>query len=274
MAQSLGNLRKMDASCKSPVEYGLRLDDDVLPLQPHKQPFISFRYLGDIFCIQCGRKTRKSFQQGLCYPCMQRINECGNCIIHPERCLVEQGNCPKDDWAHAHCHADQIVYLSNTSTLKVGVTRASQVPTRWIDQGAMQALPMFSASNRYQAGLLEVAFKPFVKDKTNWRVMLKQDSVLMDMCAERDRLLHEAAAALEPILSRYPDQISLLSEEVVHIQFPVKDYPEKVTSLSLDKTPEVSGRLLGIKGQYLLLDTGVLNVRKFSGYRVEVSQED
>ena len=265
-----GDLRKMAVQHHDPVDYYLALDNQQYHLNPLIGQPISLTSTGEIHCVQCGRKTSKSFQQGFCFPCMRRINECGNCIIHPERCLVEQGGCPQDDWAHAHCDADQMVYLSNTSGLKVGVTRQTQVPTRWIDQGAMQAIPLFFTSNRYQAGLIEVALKAFVKDKTNWRTMLKQDSIAMNMTLERDRILQQASDVLAPIVMKYPNFIRPILDNAVDIRFPLGDYPEKVSSLSLEKTPAIEGRLLGIKGQYLILDIGVLNIRKFSGYRVNV----
>jgi hypothetical protein len=61
----------------------------------------------------------------------------------------------------------------------------------------------------------------------------------------------------------------LPDESVVNIQFPVNHYPNKLKSFNLDKHPEASGILQGIKGQYLLLDTGVINIRKFTGYELE-----
>lgn len=168
---------------------------------------------------------------------------------------------------------DHIVYLANSSGLKVGITRATQVPTRWIDQGATQALAVMRVRSRLQSGVLEVMFKQHVADKTNWRDMLKGAAVELDMAAERDRLL----AACQGAISELEDQfgffaISKLSGiEPVSIEYPVAQYPEKISSFNFDKDPEVSGKLLGIKGQYLILDGGVINLRRFSGYEVELS---
>ncbi len=188
-----------------------------------------------------------------------------------ERCRVEhEGGCPENDWAHAHCHADQVVYLSNTSGLKVGVTRSTQIPTRWIDQGAMQAIKLFSTQNRYQAGIIEVALKSFVADKTNWRTMLKQDSQNIDMVEAKKSLLRQAEQVLNPILDQYKTAIKPLDDEVTDILYPVTEYPTKITSHSFDKSEHIEGELLAIKGQYLIFDTGVLNLRKFSGYRIRV----
>ena len=264
-----GGLRKMRAQLALPIQYELVVGDQGACLNNYIGQSISIDYLHEIHCVQCGRKTNKSFQQGHCFPCMRKINECNNCIIHPERCLVEQGGCSPDNWWHSQCYGGHVVYLSNTSGLKIGITRESQVPTRWIDQGAMQAIPLFSTQNRYQAGIVEVAFKSFIADKTNWRTMLKQDSVFVDMIEEKESLLARARSSVDGVLDKYADQITLLEDvAVTELSYPVDLYPEKVSSLSLDKTDNVSGVLQGIKGQYLILDTGVINIRIFSGYLV------
>ena len=148
-------MRKLQSELATPVIYHLPVGEARILLNDFIGQDITISTTGAIFCIQCGRKTAKSFQQGHCYPCMQRILECNNCILFPERCLVEQGGCPKNDWAHSQCHAEQVIYLANTSNLKIGITRNSQVPTRWIDQGAIQALALFAVKNRYQAGVVE-----------------------------------------------------------------------------------------------------------------------
>lgn len=259
-------LNKMITHYAKPVDYQLQ----GLNFKEYMGQRITIRYLNKINCIQCGRVTQQSFQQGYCYSCMLRLQECNMCLLHPERCLVEKGTCPENDWAHAQCHSPQIVYLANSSGLKVGITRDKNIPMRWIDQGAIQALPIMSASNRYQCGLIEVALKQFVADKTNWRAMLKNEVCLLDLRHERDILLEQAAAQIAEIMQRYPQQIKILDEKPVEIFYPVATYPQKITSLSLDKTPEVSGILQGLKGQYLILDSGVINIRKFGGYNVEV----
>lgn len=271
--QLTGHLRKMSVKLASPVNYSLRLDGSDLSLADCLNQAMCIRFLGEIACIQCGRITKKSFQQGYCFPCMRRINECGNCQLHPERCLVEEGTCPDDDWAHRQCKAEHVVYLANSSGLKVGITRTQNVPSRWIDQGAIAAVPIIRTSNRYQAGLVEVLLKQTLNDKTNWRKMLKNEVAEIDLLAEKQRILQHVAADLAQLQARYNDDvIAILEDEVpTQITYPVMTYPEKINSLSLDKTPVMAGRLQGIKGQYLLLDTGVMNVRKFGGYQVEVT---
>jgi hypothetical protein len=263
MKTMTGMLRKLSATLTTPITYQCRIGDQCIPLSDALGKTLNITYEGVIHCIQCSRKTNKSFQQGFCYPCYRRLLECNMCMLHPERCRVEDGTCPKDDWAHAQCHQEQIVYLANSSGLKVGITRQSQVPTRWIDQGACQALPILKVNNRYQAGVVEVAMKAYVADKTNWRKMLKNEVSPIDLEAARDRLL--AAVDLNP------DKVEHLREKPVTLTYPVLEYPIKINSLSLDKQPEITGQLLGIKGQYVLLDHGVLNIRKFGGYEVSVS---
>jgi hypothetical protein len=269
-----GTLRKMAVEQADPIQYALRLGEQKIPLNEYVGKQISLRFTGEIHCVQCGRQTKKSFQQGYCFPCMRRINECDNCMIHPERCHVEEGLCPVDDWAHTQCHAGHVVYLANSSGLKVGITRAENVPMRWIDQGAIQALPIVRVSNRRQAGLVEVLFKQVVNDKTNWRAMLKNTVEPMDLLAERDRLFEVLADPFAELQMKYESGvIACLDEQPIEFYYPALQYPEKIVSQSFDKTPEVMGVLNGIKGQYLLLDSGVINMRKFGGYQVEVSFE-
>ena len=253
------------------VEYRLPLGENEWALNQCIGEKINLRFTGRIFCVQCGRKTPKSYNQGYCFPCMTRLNECGNCIIHPERCRVEEeGSCPKDDWAHEQCHLAHFVYLANSSHLKVGITRQGQIPTRWIDQGAMIGIVIARVSNRRQAGRVEMAIKKHVSDRTNWRTMLKEDSQPLDLESERERLLGLSAEELQKISSSYKiGEINFLRDQKpVSIRFPSLYSLDKVKSYSLDKVELVQDTLLGIKGQYLVMGQGVINIRKFSGYEV------
>lgn len=244
------------------VTYHFIIGNHKIPLNPFLGNTLNLHFTGKIHCIQCQRETKKSFQQGYCFPCLQRLHECNLCIIHPEKCKVEEGRCSTDDWAHQQCHQQHIVYLANSSGLKVGITRANNATTRWIDQGARQGLVIYQVANRYQAGKIEVAFKKYVSDRTNWRNLLKQDSNTIDLIAERDRLMNLAQTDVQP-------QSNLISESKPYeINYPILEYPKKIQSLSFDNDPKVSGTLLGIKGQYLILDTGVINIRKFGGYEI------
>jgi len=265
-----GTLRKMLSRLTQPVEYQLRLGDEDIPMNPLLDKKISLHYSGQIHCVHCGRKTNKSFNQGYCYPCFQRLAQCDSCIIHPEKCHFDQGTCREPEWGERYCMQDHIVYLANSSGLKVGITRATQVPTRWIDQGATQALAIIRVRSRLQSGTVEVMFKQFVADKTNWRDMLKGEAATLDMHAEAERLLGECASDLKELEDKFGFfAISVLNGvDPVTIDYPVINYPKKVVSHNFDKTPVVEGKLQGIKGQYLIFDTGVINMRRFSGYEI------
>jgi hypothetical protein len=56
-----------------------------------------------------------------------------------------------------------------------------------------------------------------------------------------------------------------------NFHFPARQYPSKIVSFNLDKIPVVEGQLDAVKGQYLILDTGVINIRKYAGYLVDIS---
>ena len=267
-----GIVRKMRSRLGQPVSYSARLDDNEIALNPLIDQQLKLIFSGSIYCIHCNRKTNKSFNQGYCYPCFQKLAQCDSCIIHPERCHFEQGTCREPAWGEKYCMQDHIVYLANSSGLKVGITRATQVPTRWIDQGATQALAIMRVRSRLQSGTLEMAFKQHVADKTNWRDMLKGKAAELDMAGERDRLLAACEEDIKELIARFGFfAISVLKGiDAVSIDYPVQAYPEKITSLNFDKEPVVSGTLKGIKGQYLIFDSGVINLRRFSGYEVEL----
>lgn len=267
-----GIVRKMRSRLGQPVSYSARLGDNEVALNPLIDQQLKLIFSGSIYCIHCNRKTNKSFNQGYCYPCFQKLAQCDSCIIHPERCHFEQGTCREPAWGEKYCMQDHIVYLANSSGLKVGITRATQVPTRWIDQGATQALAIMRVRSRLQSGTLEMAFKQHVADKTNWRDMLKGKAAELDMAGERDRLLAACEEDVKELMARFGFfAISVLKGiDAVSIDYPVQAYPEKITSLNFDKEPVVSGTLKGIKGQYLIFDSGVINLRRFSGYEVEL----
>ncbi|NKB38778.1 MAG: DUF2797 domain-containing protein [Gammaproteobacteria bacterium] len=263
----------MATSLESSVQYSLPLDDELIPLNERIGKEISMRYIAEIHCIKCGRKSNKSYSQGYCYPCFISLAACDMCIMKPETCHFHLGTCREPDWAEKNCMQEHYVYLANSSGVKVGITRGSQVPTRWMDQGASQALPVFKVSNRLLSGKIEVAIKAHVSDRTDWRKMLKAEADPVDLPARRDELISAAKNQLEAIADDYEesDIEFLTAAEVINIEYPVETYPEKVKSLNFDKTPEISGILQGIKGQYLILDCGVLNIRKFAGYQIELS---
>ena len=270
-----GCLRKMRVEATRPVSYLMPVGDALLAVNDQLGRLLRLRYTGNIHCVECGRKTNKSFAQGYCYPCFKSLAECDLCIMKPETCHFAQGTCRDEEWAKSHCMQDHYVYLANSSGLKVGITRGTQIPTRWIDQGASQAIAMFRVRNRLHSGLLEVALKKQVSDRTDWRKRLKGLPQEQDMVAARERLIGSVQSDLEGLKQSNADlEWEQLDDAPIQLTYPVDQYPEKIVSLNLDKTPEISGTLMGIKGQYLILDHGVINIRKFAGYEVTASLPD
>ena len=269
-----GALSKMSTRLEQPVQYSLRLGEQDLDLNALLGQGVRLEYLGAIHCSHCGRKTKKSFSQGYCYPCFSKLAQCDTCIMSPERCHYAAGTCREPAWGEQFCMTDHVVYLANSSGAKVGITRATQVPTRWIDQGATQALPIMRVATRQQSGLVEDVLRSQVTDRTNWRAMLKGEAAALDLAQLAGEIFEACHDGITTLQERFGLQaIQPLSDlAVVDIAYPVLAYPAKVASFDLEKTPVVEGTLQGIKGQYLIFDTGVINIRKFTAYQLAVHQ--
>lgn len=269
-----GALSKMSTRLAQPVQYSLRLGEQDLDLNALLGQGVRLEYLGAIHCSHCGRKTKKSFSQGYCYPCFSKLAQCDTCIMSPERCHYAAGTCREPAWGEQFCMTEHVVYLANSSGAKVGITRATQVPTRWIDQGATQALPIMRVATRQQSGLVEDVLRSQVTDRTNWRAMLKGEAAALNLAQLAGEIFEACHAGITALQERFGLQaIQPLSDlAVVDIAYPVLAYPAKVASFDLEKTPVVEGTLQGIKGQYLIFDTGVINIRKFTAYQLAVHQ--
>lgn len=264
-----GHLHKMQVSLETPVVYQLELSGEALRLNDYIGKNIRLEYLQSIECIHCGREIKKSFSQGFCYPCFIKLAQCDMCIVSPEKCHYHLGTCREPAWGLANCMKPHIIYLSNTSGVKVGITRESQIPTRWIDQGAVQALPIIRVSKRYHSGLIESAFKNHVNDKTNWRSMLKNEFEELDLYQVFEAIWPEIEASLSDDV-REDLEVIAKNESSLSLEYPAVQYPTKVSSFNLDKNPIVEGQLDAIKGQYLIFDSGVINIRKYAGYLVSL----
>ncbi len=259
-----GNVRKMQTRLEDVAQYTLVLDEVPIDMNARIGETIKLSFDGIINCIACGRETKKSFGQGFCYPCFRNSPEASECIIRPELCRAHEGEARDMEWAEKHCLTEQIVYLARSSAIKVGITRASQMPTRWIDQGATDAIVFARVPNRYTAGVVEVAMKEHLTDRTNWQRMLKNEVIDADLV--------ETKASLVDILDADLHQYIDTDDTICSINYPVDRYPDKVKSVGFDKLPEIEGRLAGIKGQYLIFDDNrVLNIRKHNGYRITVA---
>ncbi|TDM51299.1 DUF2797 domain-containing protein [Aliivibrio fischeri] len=271
--QITGTLAKMRSSLfEGTVQYRLPVGDEEISLNPLIGKTLTLTHTGNIFCCSCGKKTKKNYSQGHCFVCMKKLASCDMCIMKPETCHFAEGTCREPQWGEENCFVDHYVYLSNTSSMKVGITRHTQIPTRWIDQGATQGLPIAKVKNRLISGLVEIELAKLIADKTNWRTLLKGNGDPLPLKEAALELLPQVETAIAKIQAEHgDDSVELLDEHILDIAFPVNEFPTKIVSHNFDKNPEVTGVLNGIKGQYLLFDTGVINIRKFGSYEVTVT---
>jgi len=258
-----GVLTKMQTENANPIQYYLVFENDFLNVNQLLDKTIAIQFVG-YQCLNC-KLSKKIYRQGFCYDCFFEIPQAADWIIRPELSKAHLGQEDRDLAYEEKVQLQpHIVYLANSSNVKVGVTRKAQVPTRWIDQGAHEAIEIVEVPNRYLAGITEVALKDHVGDKTNWRTMLKNDVVDESLVDWRERLrefIPEEAA-----------EYYLEHNAETHLEFPVLQYPEKPKSLNLEKTPNFEGTLKGIKGQYFIFeDNTVFNVRSNEGYVVRIS---
>jgi len=259
-----GNILKMRSEFGQPVQYYLPVGKHEVAMNQLIGNNIRMNFTGQMNCISCGKKIRTSFNQGFCYSCLQTSPEASETVMRPELSKAHLGIARDMEWAREHDLIEHVVYLALSSELKVGVTRYHQVPTRWIDQGASFAIELCRTPNRHIAGIIEVWLKKYFTDKTNWRAMLQnQIATGVDLPEEKENALQ----LLTPELQTYYSE----NHKIWKIDYPVQQYPEKVNSITFDKTPEVTGVLSGIKGQYLIFEDGrVLNIRKHNGYWIEM----
>lgn len=257
-----GNLKKMRAAIEEDqVKYYLHLSENAnMNLLIGKE--ITLEWYGTINCVKCTKLTKKSFGDGFCYSCFMSAPEAAECILRPELCRAHLGEGRDPEWEIKNHNQPHVVYLAQSSSVKVGITRKEQVPTRWIDQGASAAIILAETPNRYEAGRIEVELKSIFTDKTNWQKMLKNEvDNDIDLVQEKWSLEDQLPG---DILDHFTDD-----EEVTELNYPVEHYPSKVNSLTFEKTPLIKKRLIGIKGQYLIFENGdVLNIRRHTGYNV------
>ncbi|KAF2336089.1 MAG: DUF2797 domain-containing protein [Flavobacterium nitrogenifigens] len=261
--QYQGVLTKMQTELGSPIQYYLVFEDNFLNVNQLLDKEIEINFVGTQ-CLNCGKK-KKIYRQGFCYECFYSSPAVGDWIMRPELSTAHLGIADRDlEYESKAQLQPHIVYLASASEIKVGVTRKAQIPTRWIDQGASQAIAIVEVPNRYLAGITEVALKDHYTDKTNWRKMLQNSVESFDLIAEK--------AKIESLIPQeVRDYFYAEKNDVYELQYPVLTYPAKVNSLNLDKTPSFSGKLTGIKGQYLLFENGtVFNVRGSEGYVVTI----
>jgi hypothetical protein len=259
-----GALTKMQTEMGNPIQYYLVFDDGFINMNQLLGKDMEITFLG-FQCLNCSKK-KKIYRQGFCYDCFYSSPSAGDWIMRPELSTAHLGIADRDlDYETKVQVQPHIIYLALATEVKVGVTRKTQVPTRWIDQGAVSAIAIAEVPNRYLAGITEVALKNHFTDKTNWRKMLCNECLDADLISERARLA-----------DLLPDEVKEFyangTHDIYHLDYPVLEYPKKVTSLNLDKEPFFRGKLTGIRGQYLLFEDGtVFNVRGYEGYVVRIA---
>ena len=260
--QYQGVLTKMATEFFQPIQYYLIFENDFINMNQLLNKTVTIQFVG-YQCLNCGL-NKPIYRQGFCQSCFFDMPQAGDWIMRPELSTAHLDKEDRDlDYEKKVQLQPHIVYLANSSNVKVGVTRKGQVPTRWIDQGAHEAIEIVEVPNRYLAGITEVALKDHVGDKTNWRTMLKNEIV--------DENLVEWREKLKQYIPDEAREYFIESNTETNIEFPVLQYPDKPKSLNLDKTPNYAGVLKGIKGQYLIFeDQTVFNVRGSEGYVVSI----
>ncbi len=258
-----GKITKMSAKLDHQIIYYLNIGDDSVALNNQLGKNIKINFEGKINCIKCNAKINKTFMQGYCYPCFISSPQTSECIFKPHLCKAHLGESRDMEWATKNCLTNQYVYLSITSNLKVGVTRESQIPTRWIDQGAHYAIKFAKTPNRYLAGMIELEISKYISDRTNWRRMLQGNYEIKDLLDEKNNLI-------KMLPDQYFEYISK-NNTITSITYPNINNLDKIKPINIEKTPSAEGMLTGIKGQYLIIDNlYVLNVRKYTGYYLNI----
>jgi hypothetical protein len=258
-----GVLTKMETEFSQPIQYYLVFENDFINMNQLLGKTVNIQFV-KYQCLNCGL-DKPIYRQGFCRTCFFEIPQAADWIMRPELSTAHLNKEDRDlEYEKKVQLQPHIVYLANSSNVKVGVTRKSQVPTRWIDQGAHEAIEIVEVPNRYLAGITEIALKDYVSDKTNWRTMLKNDIKDEDLVEWRDRL--------KKFIPEEAQDYFIESNTETNIDFPVNKYPEKPKSLNLEKQQQYSGKLVGIKGQYLIFeDDTVFNVRANEGLVVTIS---
>jgi hypothetical protein len=262
--QYQGTLSKMQTELGNPIQYYLVFEHSFLNVNQMLNKNIEINFLG-YQCLNCS-KNKKIYRQGFCYDCFYSSAAVGDWIMRPELSTAHLGIADRDlDYETRVQLKPHVVYLALSSDVKVGVTRRTQIPTRWIDQGASQAVSILELPNRYLAGITEVALKKHFVDKTNWRKMLQNEVLDLDLLTEKARVFDFLPEEVKPYYN------ADLDDHII-FHYPVLQRPKKVTGLNLDKTPNYRGRLMGIQGQYFIFEDGtVFNVRSYEGYIVNIN---
>ena len=261
--KKIGSISKLTCEFKNPILYKFNIGNQSFDLNNYIGKNIKIKFLDKINCIECGNKIKKTFMQGFCYPCFIKSPKTSECIFKPHLCRAHLGESKDMEWSKKYCLSDQYVYLSITSNLKVGVTRYTQIPNRWIDQGAHHAIKLAKVPNRYLAGMIEIELSKYISDRTQWRKMLQGNYEQIDLINKKKELAK--------LLSSEYQKYIITDNTIQNLFYPQLNQLEKIKSINIEKTPLIDGEITGIKGQYIIIDNlYVLNVRKYTGYSFEI----
>ena len=263
MTEVEGPLAMMRTMPSEPVSYTAVVGETQLPLAAAIGRGLEIRYLDRISCRYCAASSPRSYGGGYCYRCFTQLARCDLCVVSPDRCHFAAGTCREPDWGEAFCMQPHLVYLANSSGAKVGITGAGNAVGRWLDQGARQGLVILSAPTRHSAGIAEVRLAELVSDRTDWRALVSGDGQPIDLGALRDRLRRE--------VEQLPEGVAWQDCQPREFHYPVQRYGHKIIALRLTQRPLIRGNLLGIKGQYLIFEHGVFNVRHHTSYHVRLT---
>ncbi|WP_353892721.1 DUF2797 domain-containing protein [Proteinivorax hydrogeniformans] len=243
------------------INYRLNIDEQFLMLKDKTGSKLQISFAGSKKCIYCGRDIKgKTFNNGYCFPCFRDLPQNDICMVKPEKCHHINGTCRDEEFAQSFCFQKHYIYIAYTSEIKVGITHHQNIPKRWLDQGAIKGCVIAEAKNRKEAGQVEEYLMGYFADKTNWRAMLRNNKA---------ECLEEAILKAQDIIKDNFKDVKLRSKEL-SIEFPWVS-PPKMKSLNLDKTSIITSKMLGAKGQYLILEDGVLNLKKYRGYLIEIN---
>lgn len=259
--QFAGQILKMISQIGNPIQYYLNLGNDLINMNQLFDKIINIKHIS-YECVNCG-SDEKIYRMGFCKKCFFESPYASETIIRPELSTAHLGIGERNLEIEKEIQlVPHIVYLAFTGDVKVGVTRESQIPTRWIDQGATLALPIARTENRYEAGMIEVELKKYLPDKTNVKKMLSDNENNLDLKVFRKK-----------IAEYFPNdykKFALADGEIMELHFPYKS-PENINVFTFDKKPEFEGILKGIKGQYLYFEGGkFINIRSHEGYVIEM----
>lgn len=255
-----GALKKMHTNLDTVVQYTLSMDNDSQLMNQLIGMNIKIIWHGEVICKSCHKIFSKFYRSNFCYSCYWNSPEASQSIFKPELCTAHLDIEERDlDWEKKFQISPHYVYLANSSGIKVGITRSSEGVVRWMDQGASQGIILAEVPNRRFSGEIEVSVKRFVSDVTNWRKMLSGEPEPIDLKKMKTQLSNYVPEEFKKYI--------VDDDTVTNIKYPILSYPKKIKNAKLEKNPKIQGELLGIKGQYLILDQDrVFNVRSHEGF--------